>query len=143
MSERVAAICDLLLGAAYADESFDQQEKAVIRKYLGELASDEELVTLNERIETFSMDSFDFDSVVETFVNDSSDDKHQLIKVLAAVHTADDEHDIGEDEYLRKVASSLALDAQDLKELVLDYQVETLREHLEKLRTPPPIPRDA
>jgi uncharacterized tellurite resistance protein B-like protein len=120
-----------------------EKEKAVIREYLGGLASESEMKALDERIESFSMDTFNFESVVATFVGDSGDDKHKLIQVLAAVHTADDEHDLGEDEYLRKVASSLALDAADLRELVLDYQVETLKDHLAKLRTPPPIPSDA
>jgi uncharacterized tellurite resistance protein B-like protein len=143
MSERVEAICDLLLGAAYADQSMHEKEKAVIREYLGGLTSESEMEALDKRIEGFSMDSFDFESVVATFVDDSGDDKHKLIKVLAAVHTADDEHDLGEDEYLRKVAGSLAVDTADLRELVLDYQVETLKDHMEKLRTPPPIPKDA
>ncbi len=143
MEDRIEAVCDLLMGAAYADKELHEKEKKVVSDFLATLLPDGELPDeLKKRIDEFSPDDFKLSSVLSQFVSDSKDDRKKLLEIIAAVHAADDEHDFDEDEFLNEVAKGLSLSDDDKKAHVLDYEIESLRDNLAKLRpSPPPIPR--
>ncbi len=139
MEDRVEAVCDLLMGAAYADENLHEKEKQVVEAYLKELMPDGEITPeLRTRIDSFAPASFDLDKVVGVFASDGKNDRKKLLDVVASVHSADGEFDFAEDDYLHSVAKALSLDEDDSKEHALVYEVETLKGYLATLRPPPP-----
>lgn len=143
MDDRIEAVCDLLMGAAYADNTLHEKEKEVVSDYLASLLPDGELSDeLKERIDGFSADDFELAPTLLLFSDDSKEDRMKLLDIVAAVHRADDEHDLDEDDFVNDVASGLSLSDEDKKEHVLDYEVESLKENLAKLRpSPPPVPK--
>jgi uncharacterized tellurite resistance protein B-like protein len=145
MRDRINAICELMLGAAYADDHFHDREKQAIRKLLGELVEGDELPpAVIQRIETFDPTAFDPAKQADEFASDSTEDKRKLIDLVAAVHDADEVLDLAEDAYLRKVASALGLPDDSLGGTTLEYEIEDLRKHLDALRAgPPPVPGTA
>ncbi len=121
--DRTLAICDLLLDLCGADE----------------LAPE-----LEARIDGFDATSFDVARAAAPFRGDSMDEKRKLLHLVAAIHDADEELDLDEDDYLRDLAAALALPESDLGDLALDFEVEELREDFTKLSGgPPPIPEAA
>lgn len=142
MRDRVDVITDLLLGAAYADEQLDEREQDKVRELLKELMSGDVPPGLDKRIEMFEPNDFDVYEAASAFADDSEDNKQKLIELIAAVHDADDELDLSEDEYLRQVAEALDIGEEMLADLVLDYEVEDLKDAFAELRAvPPPIPK--
>lgn len=141
MQDRIEDICDLLLGAAYADEVFHEKEAATLIELLGKLLDGEVSAGLRARIEYFDPTGFDASAQARLFADDSEEDKINLLELIAAIHAADDEFDFAEDAYLRQVAEGLGLSAEQLARFTLDVEVEELKEDLSKLRQgPPPIP---
>lgn len=143
MDDRIEAVCDLLMGAAYADKHLHENEKQAVEQYLKELMPEAALTReLKERIDNFSPDKFKLLDVVAVFVGDAKAERMKLLDIVAAIHAADEEYDLDEDEFLLNVAQGLELTEEDVKEHALDYEVETLKEHLKIVRpTPPPIPK--
>ncbi len=145
MSDRIASITNLLLGAAYADNEFHEREKAAIGKLIGELVDGDELPDeVNEQIEKFNAEAFDLKESAGKFSEDSLEDKLKLLELIGAVHEADDEFDFAEDDYIREVGLALEIETSDLEKMTLDYEIEELKSDFEKLRaTPPPVPGKA
>lgn len=143
MEDRIEAVCDLLMGAAYADKELHEKEKQVVSEFLATLLPDGELsADLKKRIDEFAPDDFKLSSVLSNFSDDSVEDRKKLLEIIAAVHAADEEHDFDEDDFLNEVASGLSLSDDDKKAHSLDYEVESLKDNLASLRpSPPPIPR--
>jgi uncharacterized tellurite resistance protein B-like protein len=134
MEDRIEAVCDLLMGAAYADKELHEKEKQVVSDFLATLLPDGELTAdLKKRIDEFAPDDFKLSSVLSNFSDDSVADRKKLLEIIAAVHAADEEHDFDEDDFLND---------DDKKAHSLDYEVESLKDNLASLRpSPPPIPR--
>lgn len=143
--DRTMAICDLLLGAAYADDQFTNQERQTVRELLGDLCGGTDLPSeIEARIELFDPKSYDMDKTCAPFAGDSEDDRRKLLHLIAAVHEADEELDFAEDDYVRAVAESLNLPEETLTGIAVDFEVEELKEDFAKLRkTPPPVPGSA
>ena len=69
--DRTLAICDLLLGAAHADEHFHDEERETVRELLSDLHGGETLpAELEKRIEVFTPAGFDVASVAAPFRGD-------------------------------------------------------------------------
>ena len=142
MDDRIEAVCDLLMGAAYADNLLHDKEKQVVTDFLGSLLPDGEVTDeLLERIGSFSPDGFELGDVLSQFADDSEEERKKLLEVVAAVHSADEEYDLDEDEFITSVAAGLSLTDDDSMKHLLDYEVESLKEYMAKLRpSPPPVP---
>jgi len=142
MDDRMGSICDLLLAAAHADEHFRDSERTIIAELVAKLLDAEELpADVDERIAAFEPKSFDVQAWAGPFKGDSADDKRELLRLVVAVHDADDEYDFSEDDFVRQVGLALGLEDKDLDGLVIEYEVSALRSSLSKLRAaPPPIP---
>ena len=140
--DRAEALCDLLLGAAYADSHFHEREKAFVRAHLVALCGGELPRELAARIDAFDPTRFTVETAAAAFAPSSTDQKRDLLELVAALHDTDEELDLAEDDYLRALARALA--AEDcLGDLALQYSSQKLRSTFDSLRAvlPPPPPR--
>lgn len=146
--DRTLAICDLLLGAAHADSHFHDQERETVRDLVADLHGDDALpAEVEARIDDFAPAGFDVARAAAGFRADPMDERRKLLHLVAAIHDADEELDLAEDDYLRALAAALELPADALKGLALEFEVEELRGDFAALKSapsvPPPIPADA
>ncbi len=141
ISDRILPVCDLLLGAAYADEELRTQEKDEVRALIKDLAGDVPM-EVDARIAAFDPKKFDVVKAAAPFKDDSEDDRHRLLVLVSAIIEADEEIDLREDDYLRALAKALALPDKSLAGLTLDVETEELQDSLQKVRkTPSPPPK--
>lgn len=141
-SDRIFPLCELLLGAAYADDELHAAEKTEIRALLVEMAG-ELRVEVEACIASFEPKKFDPRSVIGIFRDDSEDERLRLLRLISTVIEADDEIDLAENDYLRSVATALSLPSSALTGLVVDVQVEEIKESFHAVRkraSPPPLP---
>lgn len=138
-SDRILPLCELLLGAAYADQELKDQEQDEVRSLLeglgGELSTEVEL-----EISQFDPAKFDIKAAAAPFRDDSEDDRKKLLYLCAAVNEADEEIDVAEDDYLRSLADALGLPAKALEGLTLEIETEELAQAFQQVRKGPPPP---
>jgi len=137
--DRILPLCDILMGAAYADKEFHDREREEVRGMLADLAGSL-TPELEKRIASFDPDKFDLATTAATFKDDPPDDRRRLLFLVAAVNEADEEVDISEDEYLRALAKALDLPDEALEGMVIDVEIEDLKEDFQKVRKGPPPP---
>jgi uncharacterized tellurite resistance protein B-like protein len=140
LTDRIAPLCDLLLGAAYADKQFKDRERDEVTGILADLTGGKLPAELAKRIATFDPKKFDLAACANAFRADSEDDRKRVLFLVAAINDADDEVDFAEDDYLRALAKALDLPADALEGLTVDVEVEDLRADFEKVRKGPPPP---
>ena len=129
IADRMLPLCDVLLGAAYADREVRDAERDEIRALLedlaGELPTDIEL-----HIAKFDPDTFDVATTAKAFASDSEDDCKKLLFLASAVIESDDEIDFAEDDYLRALAKALALPASALAGLTVEIETRGAQANL-------------
>jgi hypothetical protein len=140
LPDRILPLCDLLLGAAYADAVFKDREREEVREMLADLSGAKLTTELEQRIANFDPKKFDLAKTAAEFKDDDADDKRRLLFLVAAINDADEEVDMAEDDYLRALAAALALPASALAGLTVDVEIEDLRDSLTKIRKQPPPP---
>ena len=144
MEDRIESICELLLGAAYADDEFHDREMETILELLAKLMKvDEVPAELAAKLNSFDQDAFDLEATAKEFGDESAENKLKLLELVSAVHEADDEYSFDEDDYIRRLGLALDLEGDELEKMTLDFEVEHLHESFETLKskpTPPPIP---
>jgi len=140
LTDRLVPLCDLLLGAAYADEDFKDRERDAVKRLLGELSGSALSDELEAQIAGFDAKVHDVAASAAAFADDSEDNRKRVLHLVAAIHDADEELDFSEDAYLRAVATALKLDDATIRGLTIDVEVEELREELAIVRKPPPPP---
>jgi uncharacterized tellurite resistance protein B-like protein len=140
LSDRISPLCDLLLGAAYADKQFKDRERQEVREMLVEELGASLTSDLEAQIDAFEVSGFELETCAAEFADDPEEDRVRLLGLVAAINDVDDEVDFAEDEYLRKLAKALKLPDSALKGLTVDVEVEELRTTFEKVRKPPPLP---
>lgn len=138
LQDRIAPLCDLLLGAAHADAKFEDREDDAVRAVLTELAGDIP-VEVEAQMAQFDPDKHSVEESAKAFANDPIADRARVLSFVAAINDADDEVDFAEDEYLREVCKALGLPDSSLEGLVVD--VEEIAPDFDKIvRKPPPPP---
>ncbi len=140
LSDRISPLCDLLLGAAYADKQFKDRERQEVREMLVEELGASLTPDLEAQIDAFEVSGFQLEVSAAEFVEDPEEDRVRLLGLVAALNDVDDEVDFAEDEYLRNLAKALGLPDTALAGLTVDVEVEELRTTFEKVRKPPPVP---
>ena len=140
LDDRIGPICDLLMGAAYADKEFKDREREEVREMLADLSGTKLTPELEDRIKNFDTKGFDLTKTAAAFKDDTEDERRRLLFLVAAINDADEEIDFAEDEYLRSLATALALPASALQGMTIDVEVEELREDFQKVRKGPPPP---
>lgn len=139
MADRIDGITDLLMGAAYADGSFEGREEATVRRLLGELLDGAALpAETDARIAGFDRKAFDLDAAAAHFRADSPERKRKLLELVVAVRDADDVFDTDEDDYMISLARALDMQPEEYADLALDIQ--ELRTSLSDVRrSMPPV----
>ncbi len=134
-------LCELLLGAAYADGELHAKETTEIRALLREMAG-EPRVEVEACIASFDPAKFDLRAIIGHFTDDSEAERQKLLLLVSTVIEADDAIDLAENEYLRDLASALELPPSMLAGLTVDVEIEEVHETFAAVRKgPPPIPR--
>ena len=143
--DRSLAICDLLLGAAHADSFFHDEERQRVREILAQMHGDEALPPeLEAHIDAFTPEGFDLALAAAGFRGDPVDERRKLLHLVSAIHDADEELDLDEDDYLRALGAALDLPDEELHGLALEFEVGELHDSFTSLRSvPPPIPMAA
>jgi uncharacterized tellurite resistance protein B-like protein len=143
MEDRIFIIADLLMGAAHADQHLTGQEKAQVRKLLREVLGTTSLpLDLDFRIEEFDPKAFDLDKAAAAFTGDPPEAKRKLLDLLSAVHAVDEEFDLAEDAYLRRVGLAMGLPEErfrDLAAVIIDER--NLSQEMEMLRRSGELPQ--
>jgi uncharacterized tellurite resistance protein B-like protein len=139
-TDRIEPLCDLLLGAAYADKQFKAREREEVREMLADLSGAKLTPELEKRIATWDPKKFDLAKAAAAFKADAPDDRRRVLFLVAAINDADEEVDFAEDEYLRSLAKALELGADALDGLTIDVEIEDMREDFAKVRKGPPPP---
>jgi hypothetical protein len=143
LQDRIEPLCDLLLGAAFADRVFVAREREEVQALLADLVGGRLPSRLEARIAMFDPARFDLAATAAAFATDDADDRRRVLFLVAAIHEADEELDFAEDAYLRALAAALNLPDSALAGLTLEVEVEDARDELAKLRKLPPPPPGA
>lgn len=133
MHDRIFPLCELLLGAAYADAELHPRETTEIRALLVELAG-EARIEVEACIASFEPAKFDLQALVGYFRDDSEAARMKLLLLASTVIEADDELDLAENEYLRALAAALALPASALDGIALDVEIEEVKQTFHAVR---------
>ena len=139
--DRILVLTDLFMGALWADDEFSEDEQKAVRALLADLllVTPETLPTeVEDRIVRFDPLTFDLESAAGDFAADPPMAKRRLLELVGRMVDADGVVDMKEDEYLRRLAALLGMDYQEYSDLVLDYEIDELRDSFEQLRSPPP-----
>ncbi|MBX3271333.1 MAG: TerB family tellurite resistance protein [Sandaracinaceae bacterium] len=139
--DRILILTDLFMGALWADEEFTEDEQKAVRVLLADLL----LVTpttlpaeVEDRIAKFEPLGFDLEAAAGDFAADPPMAKRRLLELVGRMVDADGVVDMKEDEYLRRLAGLLGMEYSEYSDLVLDYEIDELRDSFEQLRSPPP-----
>lgn len=139
--DRILILTDLFMGALWADDEFSEDEQKAVRELLADLL----LVTpqtlpaqVEDRIVNFDPLAFDLDAAAGDFAADPPMAKRRLLELVGRMVDADGVVDMKEDEYLRRLAALLGMNYDEYSDLVLDYEIDELRDSFEQLRSPPP-----
>jgi len=121
MKEQIDIITDLLLGAAYADKRLEGRELDTIRGLLERIVDESPLPAAQEqRIKSFNPAKHDASKAAAQLASLSAEDKRTVVDLVAWVTEADDEIDMAEDDYLRKVAIGIGLSEKEVAELTIE-----------------------
>lgn len=121
MKEHIATITDLMLGAAYADKRLEGRELDAIRSMVTKLLGSKALPQAQEdRIKSFNPARFDAKAVAASLASLAAEDKHTVLELVATVTDSDEELDLAEDAYLRKVAEGLGVPAEELEGMTIE-----------------------
>lgn len=121
MKEHIDTITDLMLGAAYADKRLEGRELDAIRSMVIKLLGSKALPQAQEsRIKAFNPARFDAKSAAARLTALDHESKHKILELVATVTDSDEELDLAEDAYLRKVADGLGLGAEDLEGMTIE-----------------------
>jgi uncharacterized tellurite resistance protein B-like protein len=122
MKDHIETITDLLLGAAYADKRLEGREKDKIRALLRKLAGSDTLPdSIEQRFVAFQPARFDVAAAGKA-LSGLGNDRRVVLEMVAAVTESDDEVDLAEDRYLRRVAEAMGLADKQFRDLVVDFQ---------------------
>lgn len=129
MKEHIDTITDLMLGAAYADKRLEGQELQAIRSMVIKLLGVPALPQAQEdRIKSFNPARFDVGTAARSLGVLDGDHKRKVLELVATVTDSDDELDLAESTYLRKLAEGLGLPEEDLEGMTIEILEESALE---------------
>ena len=134
--DRILVITDLMLGALYADATMTGEEDRAVRDLLAKLLlcrPDALPEHVDARIRGFSLLEFDIEVAARDFLKDPPMKKRRLLELIASL-TDKDGTDLREDEYLRDLAQCLGMEPHEYQDIVLAYEIESLRESFDLVR---------
>ncbi|MDB4972633.1 MAG: hypothetical protein JWN48_974 [Myxococcaceae bacterium] len=133
--DRIGPIAELFLGAVYADNRFEDEEKRAVTRMLCDLIVKPELPPeLLRRIEEFDPDKFDLLAAASDFTSDPPMNRRRLLELVAQLCVSDGELDLSEDDYLHRLANALGMEPSEYEDIVLDYEIHEMRRSFELIR---------
>jgi uncharacterized tellurite resistance protein B-like protein len=121
LKDHIDTITDLLLGAAYADKRLEGDELDAISNMLCQMLGVDELPdSQRARMKAFNPAKHDAVAAAKSLGPLGEDERRKLLDLVASVNEADDEIDLDEDAYLRKVAKGLGVSDEALGDLALE-----------------------
>ena len=122
MKNHILTITDLLLGAAYADKRLEGKERDKIRSLLTKLLGSSTFPDeVEARFKEFSPAAHDPEAAGKK-LSHLGDKRRKILEMIAAVSESDNEIDLAEDRYLRKVAEAMGMPDKEFRDLVVDFQ---------------------
>jgi uncharacterized tellurite resistance protein B-like protein len=132
MKDRIPLVADILMGAAHADAHLHGEERAAVRRLLRQVLGGEALpMDLEFRIDEFDAATFDLGEAAAAFAGDPPENRRRLLELVSAVHGADQEYDLSEDEFVHRLAGALGLGEDSYRDLAVTVIEEI---DLEKLK---------
>lgn len=108
-ADRLLPLTELLMGAAYADDTLTDAERTEVRALLLELAGDQLPAAVEQRIAGFWPATFDPATAVAPFLADPPEVRRRLLFLVSAVIESDDAVEREEDAYLHEICAALQL----------------------------------
>jgi uncharacterized tellurite resistance protein B-like protein len=121
MKDRIPIVADILMGAAHADAHLHGDEKVAVRRLLRQvLGGGESLpMDLEFRIDEFNAATFDLGEAAAAFAGEPPENKRRLLELVSAVHGADQEYDLSEDEFVHRLAGALGMGEDSYRDLAV------------------------
>jgi uncharacterized tellurite resistance protein B-like protein len=130
MKQHVETITNLLLGAAYADKRLEGNEVDAIHAILNKILGTTELPAERKaQIKGFNPARFDVGANTAKMQVASAEDKRKVLELIATVNDSDDELDLDESEYLKKVALGMGLQESSFADLTIEVLDDDELEH--------------
>lgn len=129
--DRILVLTDLFLGA--------ETHRHAVRTMLADLllvAPQELPPEVEARIGSFEPARFDLRDAARSFLRDPPMQRRRLLELVAHLVEADGVVDLAQDEYLRRLGSHLGMAPEDYEDLVLEYEIEELRQSFIELTVP-------
>ena len=118
MKDRIYQVGELLMGAAHADGRLEGMERNTVKRMLREIFGIHNLpMDLEFKLDEFDPAKFDLAAATAPFATDTPLEKRRLLELLSALQGANDESDLAEDAYLRKVGIAIGLDEVHFRDL--------------------------
>jgi len=132
MKDRLPIVADILMGAAHADTHLHGEEKAAVRRLLRQVLGGEALpMDIEFHIEEFNPAAFDLGEAAASFAGEPPENRRRLLELVSAVHAADQEYDLSEDEFVHRLGAALGLGEDSYRDLAVTVLEEI---DLEKLK---------
>ncbi len=130
--DQLAALAELLMGAAYADGDYDGHEAEMIGDTLRALTPSHELPEqVTGRLARFDEATFDPTLACQTLGLNDATQRQAVLALVSKVIEADGVHDLAETAYLERVGHALGASEEELAEHILEIILED---------GPPPLP---
>jgi uncharacterized tellurite resistance protein B-like protein len=114
-------ITQLLMGAAFADQTLDGRELMAARKLVLQVLGERRLPKeLSDIMVEFDPKNFDMEASVSPLRGLPKAAKRKILELIGTINEADDVIDIAEDVYLEAVALSLGLEREEFSDLTLE-----------------------
>ena len=132
MKDRIPLVADILMAAAHADSHLHGDEKSAVRRLLRQVLGGEALpMDLEFRIDEFDAAAFDLGEAAAAFAGEPVETRRRLLELVSAVHAADQEYDLSEDEFVHRLAAALGMTEDSYRDLAVTVVEEI---DLSKLR---------
>jgi uncharacterized tellurite resistance protein B-like protein len=118
MKDRIPIVADILMAAAHADAHLHGEERNTVCRLLRQVLGGGALpMDLEFRIDEFAPASFDLGEAGAAFAGDPPETRRRLLELVSAVHAADQEYDLSEDEFVRQLGAALGLPEDSYRDL--------------------------
>jgi len=136
-------LTDVLMAGAHADDELDGREVTAVQKLLVGLIKDADELpeALAQRIEGFVPADFNLQRTVYALGDLTPEQRRAVLEMLSDLSEADEEIDLAEDEFLRKVAAAMGSEPEELKGLTVEIELISNPSPSRKAPPPPPPPK--
>jgi uncharacterized tellurite resistance protein B-like protein len=120
MKDRIPLVADILMAAAHADAHLHGEEKNAVRRMLRQVLGGQALpMDLEFRIGEFDPAGFDLGEAAAAFAADPLETRRRLLELVSAVHAADQEYDLSEDEFVHDLAAGMGMAEDSYRDLAV------------------------